>query len=351
MALLRRFIRNDLADLHRSNVRVRVIGERKNSTTISRASSKKLKASPAPIPASCSWSRSTTAPARRLRAPRAGSLRTLRPVGCVPRRLLRICWPSPRYVRPARPRLGDPHQRGTAFVEFSALAGRLQRAGIRAGLWPDLTGRRLRARSPNIGRASPASAGLPRATPRDGGQRTSRRAARIVPTTASRSGWRRASSSRRRHSLSRGFGGAIFVAFWAAAALLIAWNGRSSSLRQSWALARGRRALRRGHLARAPDAARRRRLRVPGDCVSVCDRVDDRHHGVLVGRAVGGRKVWPAISPNKTWSGAIGGVAGALVAGLGVATWGALPLVPNAILAMILSMVARAGSLGVSNQT
>src|SRR6516225_2681324 len=28
MALLRRFIRNDLADLHRSNVRVKVIGER-----------------------------------------------------------------------------------------------------------------------------------------------------------------------------------------------------------------------------------------------------------------------------------------------------------------------------------
>jgi undecaprenyl diphosphate synthase len=30
MALLRRFIRNDLADLHRNNVRVRVIGEREN---------------------------------------------------------------------------------------------------------------------------------------------------------------------------------------------------------------------------------------------------------------------------------------------------------------------------------
>ena len=28
MGLLRRFIRNDLADLHKSNVRVRVIGER-----------------------------------------------------------------------------------------------------------------------------------------------------------------------------------------------------------------------------------------------------------------------------------------------------------------------------------
>src|SRR5262249_56194265 len=30
MGLLRRFIRNDLAELHKSNVRVRVIGERRN---------------------------------------------------------------------------------------------------------------------------------------------------------------------------------------------------------------------------------------------------------------------------------------------------------------------------------
>ena len=29
MGLLRRFIRNDLADLHKNNVRVRIIGERK----------------------------------------------------------------------------------------------------------------------------------------------------------------------------------------------------------------------------------------------------------------------------------------------------------------------------------
>lgn len=45
----------------------------------------------------------------------------------------------------------------------------------------------------------------------------------------------------------------------------------------------------------------------------------------FVGRRIGGAKLWPAISPNKTWSGAIGGliaggVAGAaLMAGLGVA--------------------------------
>ena len=35
MGLLRRFIRNDLAELHKSNVRVRVIGERDGLAPIS----------------------------------------------------------------------------------------------------------------------------------------------------------------------------------------------------------------------------------------------------------------------------------------------------------------------------
>jgi phosphatidate cytidylyltransferase len=34
------------------------------------------------------------------------------------------------------------------------------------------------------------------------------------------------------------------------------------------------------------------------------------------GRTIGGPKLWPAISPNKTWSGLLGGIAAAAVAGL-----------------------------------
>ena len=95
MALLRRFIRNDLADLHRSNVRVRVIGEREGLDHDTRAPPRRSREPhPRQYRPRCSWSRSTTAPARRSRARRAGSLRTLRPVGCVPRRLLRICLAS-----------------------------------------------------------------------------------------------------------------------------------------------------------------------------------------------------------------------------------------------------------------
>ncbi len=37
----------------------------------------------------------------------------------------------------------------------------------------------------------------------------------------------------------------------------------------------------------------------------------------IVGRTVGGPKLWPAVSPNKTWSGLIGGIFLAAVMGLG----------------------------------
>ena len=38
----------------------------------------------------------------------------------------------------------------------------------------------------------------------------------------------------------------------------------------------------------------------------------------FVGRAIGGPKLAPSISPGKTWSGAIGGAVGGLLAGAGV---------------------------------
>ncbi len=67
--------------------------------------------------------------------------------------------------------------------------------------------------------------------------------------------------------------------------------------------------------------------------------------GYTVGRVIGGPKLWRAVSPNKTWSGALGGMAGALAAGLVIAAWLSLALLPIAILSVILSMVAQAGDL------
>lgn len=67
----------------------------------------------------------------------------------------------------------------------------------------------------------------------------------------------------------------------------------------------------------------------------------------FVGRAVGGPKLAPSISPGKTWSGAIGGavfaiVAGALVAHYAGSTWGIGAIVA---VALLLSVISQAGDL------
>lgn len=66
----------------------------------------------------------------------------------------------------------------------------------------------------------------------------------------------------------------------------------------------------------------------------------------FVGRAVGGPKLAPAISPGKTWSGAIGGAAGGLVAGVALAAAAGLgSLLLLGLVAVLLSVVAQLGDL------
>src|SRR5262249_5983935 len=66
----------------------------------------------------------------------------------------------------------------------------------------------------------------------------------------------------------------------------------------------------------------------------------------FVGRAVGGPKLAPWISPKKTWSGAIGGVAAAIAAAIAVAFAGGLSnMAAVALLAAALSIVSQAGDL------
>ena len=66
----------------------------------------------------------------------------------------------------------------------------------------------------------------------------------------------------------------------------------------------------------------------------------------FVGRAVGGPKLAPRWSPNKTWSGAIGGIVGAALAAIVLARIAGLgsPIVLTMI-AVALSVVAQAGDL------
>jgi phosphatidate cytidylyltransferase len=66
----------------------------------------------------------------------------------------------------------------------------------------------------------------------------------------------------------------------------------------------------------------------------------------FTGRALGGPKLWPAVSPKKTWSGAIGGMLGAVVAGLAVVKLMGLGVAPMLVLvAAALSAISQAGDL------
>lgn len=68
----------------------------------------------------------------------------------------------------------------------------------------------------------------------------------------------------------------------------------------------------------------------------------------MVGRLVGGKLLAPAISPGKTWSGAVGGLLAAVLAGLAcAASFDAvgLPVGRTALVAAGLSVVSQAGDL------
>ncbi len=65
----------------------------------------------------------------------------------------------------------------------------------------------------------------------------------------------------------------------------------------------------------------------------------------FVGRAVGGPKLAPAISPGKTWSGAIGGTVGGIAAGMTVAWYVGFAGVVTVLVCLILSVVGQVGDL------
>ncbi len=66
----------------------------------------------------------------------------------------------------------------------------------------------------------------------------------------------------------------------------------------------------------------------------------------FVGRALGGPKLAPSISPGKTWSGAVGGACFGVAAALGLClAYGGKPSPLLAVLALVLSAVSQAGDL------
>jgi phosphatidate cytidylyltransferase len=64
------------------------------------------------------------------------------------------------------------------------------------------------------------------------------------------------------------------------------------------------------------------------------------------GRTFGGPKLMPAVSPKKTWSGAVCGTLGAIVCGVAGAAWfGVRDLVGIVVVALVLSVASQGGDL------
>lgn len=67
--------------------------------------------------------------------------------------------------------------------------------------------------------------------------------------------------------------------------------------------------------------------------------------GYFAGRGIGGPKLWPRVSPKKTWAGAIGGLVLALVVAAGFALLGFGRMGPLLLLGAVLSVVSQLGDL------
>ncbi|MGJ4996003.1 phosphatidate cytidylyltransferase [Bradyrhizobium sp. HKCCYLS3077] len=70
--------------------------------------------------------------------------------------------------------------------------------------------------------------------------------------------------------------------------------------------------------------------------------------GYVAGRGIGGPKLAPRISPNKTWAGAIGGFGASLVAAAGWSLAGAGGVLAMLMVAAVLSVVSQLGDLAES---
>jgi phosphatidate cytidylyltransferase len=67
--------------------------------------------------------------------------------------------------------------------------------------------------------------------------------------------------------------------------------------------------------------------------------------GYFAGRGIGGPKLWPRISPNKTWAGAIGGFAASLLVAAGFAAFHVGKTGPLLVLGAVLSIASQLGDL------
>lgn len=67
--------------------------------------------------------------------------------------------------------------------------------------------------------------------------------------------------------------------------------------------------------------------------------------GYFAGRGIGGPKLWPRVSPKKTWAGAVGGFIASLAVAAGFAALGLGKTGPLLLLAAVLSIASQLGDL------
>lgn len=70
--------------------------------------------------------------------------------------------------------------------------------------------------------------------------------------------------------------------------------------------------------------------------------------GYFGGRLIGGPKLWPRISPKKTWAGVVGGLVLAALAGTALAAATGVPVGWLALFSVLVALVAMAGDLAES---
>lgn len=140
------------------------------------------------------------------------------------------------------------------------------------------------------------------------------------------------------------YGGWPFVLFWAAAALAVLWEWTALVKGALWIAAGIGYA---GVLFAAPVVLRSDAefglfaILLLFAIVWATDIL-----GYFAGRAFGGPKLWPAVSPKKTWSGAVAGTLGATVIAVVVAwLFGRFHGGTIAGIALLLSVVAQLGDL------
>lgn len=67
--------------------------------------------------------------------------------------------------------------------------------------------------------------------------------------------------------------------------------------------------------------------------------------GYVAGRGIGGPKLWPKVSPGKTWAGAIGGFVASLMVAPGFVAFGLGKTAPVLVLGAVLSIASQLGDL------